>query len=179
MNFSVRQVGLGIAILCAAWSGSVTAQIESFIGHYEGSAEVEVAGQSQKRDLSVDILDGDDGGYTVKWKSTIYKSSGKVKEKEYKINFVSTKRKGIYSSAMGTNVFGNPVALDPMKGDPYVWARIQGNVMTVYSLLIDEQGGYEMQEYHRTLVEGGLELDYRRVRNGEPLRSVKTFLKRK
>jgi hypothetical protein len=79
---------------------------------------------------------------------------------------------------MGTNVSGNPVPLDPMKGDPYVWGRIAGDTMTVFALHINEEGGYELQEYHRTLSDGGLNLDYLRIRNGEKLKSVSTFLKK-
>ena len=65
-----------------------------------------------------------------------------------------------------------------MKGDPYVWSRITGNIFTVYSLLIDQDGGYEMQEYNRTLIEGGLNLEYLRIRNGEKLKNISAFLKK-
>ena len=79
---------------------------------------------------------------------------------------------------MGVNLFGNPTPLDPMKGDPYVWSRITGDTLTVFSLLIDKNGGYEMQEYNRTLADGGLDLEYQRIRNGEKLKSIEVFLSR-
>ena len=48
--------------------------------------------------------------------------------------------------------------------------------MTVFSLLIDEDENYIMKEYHRTLVEGGLNLEYRRFRDGSALKAVNAFL---
>ena len=50
--------------------------------------------------------------------------------------------------------------------------------MTVYSLFIDDNGGYEMQQFDRTLAEGGLSLSFSRFRNGTKSRSVETFLER-
>ena len=79
---------------------------------------------------------------------------------------------------MKTNVFGKSEPLDPLKGDPYVWSRLSGDTLTLYSLLIDEEGGYEVQEYDRTLTDGGLELEYRRIRNSTPLTTINAFLAR-
>jgi len=150
------------------------ADFERFIGRYQGSAQVGAA----RRDMSVRIRAIKDG-FEINWKSISHKSGGRIKEKEYTIGFRPTSRAGIYSSAMGVNLFGNPVPLDPMKGDPYVWSRISGGTLTVFSLLIDQDGGYEMQQYNRTLAAGGLSLEYERIRNGEKLKSIRVFLKRK
>ena len=167
----------GVIALLAAQVSAYAEPITPFIGKYEGSAEFEESGKKVTRDMSVNITETEDG-FVVNWTSTSYKSDGRTKEKNYEIEFIDTLRDGIYSSAMGKNVFGNPVALDPLKGDPYVWARVSGNVLTIFSLLIDELGGYEMQEYNRTLVEGGLELEYKRVRNGLPLKNINSFLEK-
>jgi hypothetical protein len=70
------------------------------------------------------------------------------------------------------------VQLDPMKGEPYVWGRIDGDTLSVYSLFVAEDGGYEIQQFDRTLTTGGLMLDYQSVRNGQINRTVTTFLER-
>jgi hypothetical protein len=79
---------------------------------------------------------------------------------------------------MKRNVFGHGVQLDPMKGEPYVWSRIDGETLSVYSLFVAEDGGYEIQQFNRTLTEGGLDLEYKAVRNGEIQRTVQAFLER-
>ena len=107
-----------------------------------------------------------------------YKPDGRTNEKSYTIEFVPSPREGIFGSAMQTNVFGKQIPMNPLKGEPFVWSRIVDDTLTVFSLFINEAGDYEMQEYHRTLAEGGLELEFRRFSNGLEVRSVLTFLER-
>ncbi len=170
------KLALGLFVLWFATTVSA-ADFERFIGNYSGSAQIESDGQSNQRDMSV-AINSTDGGFQVEWKSISHKTDGRIKEKKYSIGFLPTQRDGIYSSTMGVNLFGNPVPLDPMKGDPYVWGRITGDTLTVFSLLIDDNGGYEMQEYNRTLAEDGLDLEYQRIRNGEKLKSINVFLQK-
>ena len=150
------------------------AEFDKFIGAYSGSAQVD---GGTRRDMSVRIGRAK-GGFEVQWKSISYKPDGRIKEKEYVVGFQATQRAEIFASTMGVDLFGNAVPLDPMKGDPYVWGRIIGDTLTVFSLLIDEGGGYEMQQYNRTLADGGLSLEYLRIRNGEKLKTINAFLKR-
>ena len=183
LSRNVPSLFAGVKLLVFAGAMSVAgavaaAEFDRFIGDYAGSAQVESGGESSRRDMSVAIQKAGDG-FQVNWKSVSHKPDGRLKEKEYTITFQPTRRGGIYSSAMGVDVFGNAVPLDPMKGDPYVWGRIIGDTLTVFSLHIDQGGGYEMQEYNRTLAPGGLALEYLRVRNGEKLKTINVFLKKK
>ena len=101
-----------------------------------------------------------------------------TKVSSYEIEFVPTDREGVFAAAQTRNVFGHSVQLDPMKGEPFVWSRIVGDTLSVYSLHVDAEGVYQIQEYHRTLAEGGLDLNYQSVRNGEIQRSIDAFLER-
>lgn len=150
-----------------------------FVGNYSGSADVENSdGTVTPRDMSVTISELDEG-FTVQWSSVTYRDDGRSKEKSYRIDFVPADRgDGIFAAAMRRNVFGHAVQLDPMKGEPYVWSRIHSDTLTVYSLFVSEDGGYEMQQFDRTLVDGGLELHFKRIDNGVTQREVKTFLAR-
>lgn len=190
MNYSVNHlmshatnsprliIGVFALLFATATPTILAADFERFTGGYSGSAQIESDGKTSQRDMSV-VIKKEGDGFQVNWKSISRKADGRVKEKEYTIGFLPTQRDGIYSSAMGVNLFGNPVPLDPMKGDPYVWGRIIGDTLTVFSLLIDKDGGYEMQEYNRTLADGGLNLEYQRIRNGAKLKSINVFLEKK
>lgn len=151
--------------------------VSPFIGSYSGSAEFDDGGELEHRDMSAEIAETDDG-FSVSWTSVTYKPDGRTKEKSYTIEFVPSEREGIFASAMQTNVFGKQIPLNPLKGEPFVWSRIEDGTMSVFSLFIDEAGNYEMQEYHRTLAEGGLQLEFRRFQNGLAVRSIETFLDR-
>lgn len=154
------------------------ADIAPFVGSYSGSAKMESAdGSSQMRDMSVTIDETKDG-FEVEWTSVSYRDDGRTKSKTYKIEFIPSGRGDVFAAAMQRNVFGHAVQLDPMKGEPYVWARLEGPTLSVFSLYVREDGGYFIQQYDRTLAEGGLELYFRRFANGDKEREVRTFLTR-
>jgi len=115
-------------------------------------------------------------GFTVEWTSVTKMTNGKLKRKAYAINFLPTRRKNIFRSGERKDMFGNAVPLDPLKGDPFVWARLYEDTLTVFALHVLEDGGYEMQTYARTRIPEGLALVYSRVRDGEVLRTVESTL---
>ena len=170
-------VSLTLFFLVSASMALAQTGIERFVGDYLGSAEVETYdGSIAKRDMSVSISETR-AGFTVEWSSTTYRDN-KTKQKSYKVDFVPSPREGIFAAAMSRNVFGHSVQLDPMKGEPYVWARIEGDTLTMFSLYVRDDGGYEMQQFDRTLADGGLQLDFVWLENGENQRSISTFLAR-
>lgn len=169
--FFVAVMFLGLA------ATALRADIDRFVGNYSGSAEVDLYdGTKAKRDMSVSISESKTG-FIVRWSSTTHRD-GRAKEKSYRIVFVPTERSDVFAAAMKLNVFGHQVPLDPMKGEPYVWARIKGDTLSVYSLFVNGDGGYELQQFDRSLVEGGLQLEFQRVSNGVAQRSISTFLTR-
>jgi len=171
-----RLQAAALVVLFGLWAQVAGAEISRFVGDYTGSAEVLAAdGTLTPRDMSVSIRENRKG-FSVQWTSITYKPDGRIKEKSYSIDFVASDRPDIYAAAMTRNVFGHTVQLDPMKGEPFVWGRIVEDTLTVYSLFVDDIGGYELQQFDRTLSKGGLILEFSNLRNGEKQRSVKTFL---
>jgi len=146
------------------------APIEAFFGRYSGQAISSMDEGLSKRDLSVEIKDAGYGGFILDWITITRDEAGDRKRKSYSITFRPAQRNGIFGSAMRRDKFGNAVPLDPLTGDPYVWARIQGKTLTVHALHITQDGGYEMQVYDRTLVPGGMELRFSRIRDGKQLK---------
>ena len=170
-NFWIRPRWLFAGLLLMMASTSVQASFEPFIGRYEGIGVVGGGGEIKPRDISVSI-ESKGNGFRLKWTAVMHKAGGKTKRKAFSIDFLPSKRPGLYSSAMRKNLFGQPAPMDPLKGDPYVWCKVEGGAMTVHALLITEDGGYELQIYKRTLRDGGLDLEYQRVRDNEVLRKV-------
>jgi hypothetical protein len=79
---------------------------------------------------------------------------------------------------MRQNVFGQQIPLDPLNGDAYVWGWVDGDSLVVYGLIILDGGGYEIQQWVRTLTESGMRMEFSRIRNGEILRTVTGDLKK-
>jgi hypothetical protein len=167
----------GIILLMAGVAEAQNGGYQRFFGVYVGEA-VSVSGDGlDKRDISVEITP-ESKGFKVKWTVVIKRGRDQPRREERTITFHPSKRSDIFSSGMRTDQFGNPVPLDPLAGDPYIWARIDGPKLWMYALFVTDTGGYEMQTYERTLVPGGMELRYARVRDGEILRTVTGKLKK-
>lgn len=171
----LRHLSLLLVLLCP--SAVLAASIEQFEGTYVGDAEFVFEGEINRRDMSTTI-EATKTGFVLSWTSVSYKDDGEKKAKTYTIKFIPSSRDKIYKSAMKTDLFGHETTLDPLWGEPYVWARIEGDTMSVFSLFINDVGEYEIQEFHRTLVAEGLNLVFLRVHNGEAEKAIQTVLVR-
>lgn len=174
------EVCLGLLASILLGAGVAEAQgggVERFFGSYVGEAVSESGDGLDKRDINAEIA-SQGKGFKVNFTVVVKRVGEAPRRDEYTIVFVPTKRAGIYGSAMRTDVFGNSVPKDPLVGDPYMWARLDGDRLWRYALFVTESGGYEMQTYEYTLVPGGLTLRYSRVRDGEVLRTVTGKLKK-
>ena len=107
--------------------------ISSFFGEYVGQSITSTDEGLSVRDLSVEIKERKDG-FTIEWTTITVNVDGKNKRKSYDINFRATPRDDIYASEMRRDKFGGQVPLNPLKGDPYVWARQEGKTLTVYAI---------------------------------------------
>jgi hypothetical protein len=167
-----------LALVLAPTADAVPAGFEKFYGEWVGTAVSDTGGEIAPRDIRAKIAPQGQG-FSVTWVLVIHKAAGKDKRSEFSVSFQPTKRQNIYSSAMRMDTFGNAAPLDPLRGDPYMWARIEGPMIMVYALVITQAGGYEMHAYERTLTPAGvMNLKYFRVHDGEVLRAVTGTLKR-
>jgi hypothetical protein len=153
------------------------AALEKFFGSYVGYTSQPPNEPLMPRDLATKISAHGENGFRLEWTTVIYRADG-PKRQSYAVNFSSTDRPGIFSSAMRSNLFGQSEPLDPLKGDPYLWAQLGGRTLTVHAMLITNDGGYEMQTYKRTLAEDGMILKFSRDHNGREMRTITGKLKR-
>jgi hypothetical protein len=163
--------------LVLSFPTAYAAEYDIFIGDYSGKYIPSDGDKKRIRDLSVKIRKVK-GGLNISWVTTTYKKN-KPKKKKYSIDFSKTNRKYIYEASQKKNVFGGRDPLDPMKGEPYAWARIKGRTLTVFVLIIADDGGYEIQTYDRILNEdNNLVVQFSRLRNGDVMRTLEVTLQR-
>jgi hypothetical protein len=175
-----RAAYFALAIVAGLASPAMGQSIDPFVGRFEGKSTSTSGDDRTQRDLTVIIAKSDDGkGFIVEWKTVIHGRSGGEDERREKVRFIPTKRPNIYSAGSRMDMFGKLVPIDPISGDAYYWARIRDSTLTVHNILITEDGGYEMQIYHRTVKpDGTMTVEFRRNRDGNPLRTVSGDLKR-
>ena len=177
MRLLIAQLTTAVVLLLALSNLSYANEMDRFIGEYIGHTINHENGRDVQRDLSVSIKEEGDG-FRIEWKTTKIKASGNTSSKSYSIDFEPSHRDGIFSSAMKANLFGGRQPLDPMKGDPYVWSQVHGDLLIVHAMIITEEGGYEMLTYKRTLVDGGLDLEFIRIRDGQTLKTIMAHLEK-
>lgn len=168
---------LAVLIPGPALAAFKDAPISAFYGTYAGTSVSSGAGPISKRDIGVSI-EPRNGGFNVTWTTVTQKPDGRVKRKTYSIDFEPSRRENIYASAMRRDMFGHRVPLNPLKGDPYIWARVRGKTLTVFALHVTATGGYDLQIYERTLTKDGMHLEYSRLVEGVHERFVTGTLKR-
>jgi hypothetical protein len=171
-----RLIGLGLALWAAAMVAGGHAEAENiklagFFGTFKGNGISETKDSIYfgvtVRDLDVRIEPAGDG-FTIEWKALIRSggdpSNPKVRQKAQRMTFAPSVQAGVYRAAG---------AGDPLSGQPYSWGYIRNNSLIIHILTIDAKGAYEMQTYTRTLEPTGMAYVFERVRNNEPVRSVK------
>ena len=86
-----------------------------------------------------------------------------MQRKSSVLEFVTGGRPGVLAAT------GNS---DPLAGGAYAWAHIAGQTLKVNILTIAADGSHAMQIYERTVVPQGMELAFKRIVNGAPVRTV-------
>lgn len=148
-----------------------TIKIAGFYGAFKGSG---VAKNRDSlyfgvtvRDLDVTIRPAG-AGFEIEWTTVIRRGGNparpKIRRKTQKMTFAATDK---------PNVFRARKTADPLSGEPYAWARIEDTSLIVHVLSINEDGSYDMQNYTRTLVPTGMAFVFQRIRDGDPVRTVK------
>ena len=153
-----------------AAAGAENLPIAAFAGHFVGTGiakdETGHSFDETIRDLEV-IITPDGGGFALSWSTVLRQGDDPydpdARENQHALFFEPTER---------PNVFQGGVEIDPLAGWPFVWAHINENTLTVNSLLVHDDGSYEIQTYDRTLDDAGMALYFTRVRDGKLVRSV-------
>ena len=144
--------------------------ISAFFGTWQGSGVAENADSLYfaltTRDFDVVIEDASDG-FTVTW-TTIIRSGGDpnnpdVRRRQASLTFEPAERPGVFEATESG---------DPLDGDILSWARINGNTLSVHQMVLNDNGGFELTTYDRTITDVGMELSFRRLRDGEQVRAV-------
>ena len=162
-------IRLTIAALLASVSlsgvASGASSIDSFVGRWTGDA-IETSGQPISSDMFTIEVAEQDGGFELSWSDLEQSGQGSSSKKLVKARFVSTSRENVFEYEPETGsfldrMFAPPETGNPLEGETLLWARIEADMLSVYSLTIDDNGGFDLDHYRWTKTEAGLDLRYR------------------
>lgn len=166
--------GLALVLLLAFAAGTASAQdlaIAAFNGHWQGSgiSESEVSENFRLTSRDIDITIAVSGNGFALTATTVQRQKGdpsnpRAVRKSTTREFQSSGRAGLWQAVGGQ---------DPAGAGGYVWARIKERTLSVFSVRVSDDGGSEMLVYDRTLSGSGMKLEFRRLVDGNLLRTVK------
>ncbi len=149
---------------------------EKFVGTYMGVAH-NSGEEKATRDLQVVITPSQhEKGFKIEWTALVYRDDASIDRRSLAIDFVPGGREGVFAAGMQKDMFGQPVPFDPLKGEPYAWAVIQGETLVVHMLLVLDDGSYQMQSYYRTLTKDGMRLVFNRTSDGKMVTALEADL---
>lgn len=174
-----RHLALAFLLCLAALPGTASAQsLSDYFGAFVGRAEVRDIGDGlvETRDMDIEIEPFRRKGFRLRWTNVTLVDGRRdvpgVKRRVNEVIFEPFDGSGLYVEAAVANLFQRQEEMSPVAGDPVRWAKLDENGMHVFSFAILEDGQYELQTYTRRLVDGGLELLFERVVDGQVLRRI-------
>lgn len=172
----LRLLGLPFLLLAFAGPPAVAhgADTVSFEGQWRGTAVENSDGiDLDAPDLSL-RLEPIDNGFELEWTGP---GGGRESAR-----FVETgEQPGVFAaqaSKGGWLGFMSSGAVDPLAGDPLTWARLDGDTLVVYKLVLDDRGAFTLDRHEASLQDGMLRLYLSRRAHGEPVRSLAARLDR-
>jgi hypothetical protein len=170
-----RHVAVVVALALASGSGAAAdATIEDFSGDWQG-VELRTSGDDKALTFTPEDLDvrirSDGAGFHLSWTAFSRQDGGELTRRKAEASFTPTDRPGVYAFDPGgasllSRLFAAPATGNPLDGETLLWAHLVGPTLTVYSLAIGSDGGFDLDRYARTLTDEGMTVRYtRRIEN--------------
>lgn len=162
------------ALLPAGYAQGANVSVAAFYGKFSGSGFAENADSlyfgTTVRDLDVTIGPSANG-FFVEWTTIIHAGGNPakpdVRRKTQSVEFTPTNNAGVFRG-IGSG--------DLLDGEPYIWANVLQQTLTIYIMNVETDGTYNLQSYARKLSGYGMDLVFRRIRDGEPVREARAKL---
>jgi hypothetical protein len=151
---------------CAASAEQAT--LEDFVGEWRG-AEISIDAPEQAPKLAPSDLDmtiaETSGGFQVRALGLGRDPDGALAARPFEASFAPTDVPGVFAFDPGTrsllsSLFADPAVGNPLQGDTLLWARLQDDTLHVYSLAIDQAGGFALEHSTGRLTDDGMVARY-------------------
>jgi hypothetical protein len=175
------RAGLGLVAAALLWAlpaGAEPGGLERFFGSYVGRAQVEdlEAGSVEQRDMDIVISPFREAGFRIDWVNVSLidgrRDQPGVKRRAQSVRFEPAAEQGFFVEAEASSLFQERAAMQPLRGDPVRWARLDGDTLQVATFVVLDDGRYELQVYDRIRTEAGLDIRFERIVDDQVLRRI-------
>lgn len=164
-----RRILAAIALLGGSHAASADDRsVRDFVGQWRG-AEVKVAGTERPPQLEPgDVglaMAGDDSGFQIRAFGLGRTGEGELARRPIEGRFAPTDTPGVFAfepeaGSLLSSLFADPEVGNPLEGDTLLWARLEGDALHVYSLAINDSGGFALEHLMGRLEDNGMLMDY-------------------
>lgn len=176
-------IPIAVGMLVGSWATDGAAQVplEHFYGSWQGTAlsseEAPDGLEVRPEDLNVTIR-ADGNGFRVRWTALERTGDDAYARRAADARFAPTERAGVYAYDEGSpsllgRLFASPATGNPLEGETLLWARLEGPTLTIYSLGLTDDGGFDLDTYARTLTDDAMEIVHTRRSEDPPLLVVR------
>ncbi len=153
-----------LACLLPGMAYADQSSIEAFIGSWNSANAVSESDRLAPDALSVEV-EAEAEGFRLLWRDLGKSGQGGIGGDGIEARFVPADRPGVYefqpsSGSLLTRMFASPATGNPLEGETLIWARIDGQTLAVYSMMIDKKGGFDLDHYSWTKTDAGLSLTF-------------------
>ena len=136
-----------------------------FYGDWRGEKLERSEGVQGREVTAADLdvrIEPDGDGFVMHWTAlSPQKSGGPLQRQPIDARFAPTGQPGVLAfvpeqSSMLLRLFGDPSTSNPLEGEPLLWARFDGEALSVYRLEIGPDGGFDLYQQVRRLMDGGM-----------------------
>ena len=176
-----------VAMVALLAPGVATAAgIDDFFGDWRG-VELSIDSSETLSDLApadLDMAIADHGdGFRIQAVSLRRDAKGVLEPRRLDAAFAPTGTPGVFAFEPGggsllSSLFADPAEGNPLKGDTLLWARLADDTLHVYSLAIDEQGGFVLEHSTGRLTPNGMNMRYLMRLENERIVSIEGHLAR-
>lgn len=170
-SLSLKSLGFFLMMELLMWPGHAAlaadpSSIEAFVGSWKGQEPRSPTAALPPDALNLEVQKHADG-FRMSWPDLSAENQGSVGVDNIDASFSATDRAGVYeyapkSGSMLTRMFASPKTGNPLTGETLLWARVDGLNLTVYSMKIDLNGGFDLDHYSWTRTEDGLQLTFKK-----------------
>ncbi len=171
MKRIMRVIILGTFAIFASSAARADISLKAFEGLWEGNATSETESSTvfplTVREMDVEIRVKEDNSFIINWR-TLQREKGDPSQPDAVLK--ETTRKFIPKTP--GRVWKMAVTEDIYDGGTVSWAVLDTQALTIYSMILRDDGGFDMQIYRRTLTGLNMKLDFTALRNGAVRRTV-------
>ncbi|MGH1477171.1 MAG: hypothetical protein ACRBM6_00335 [Geminicoccales bacterium] len=154
-----------LASVLLTTTASSASLVSEFAGPWSGQTIEKPYDTVEAEMIGIEIEERDDG-FELSWNDLSPNGEEALSGQPLIAYFAKTDRDGVFEAqpedgSFLDQMFASPETGNPLDGENLLWARIDSETLSVYSLKIDENGQFDLDHYSWVRTDGGLALHYR------------------